>query len=512
MPSGRASGYIAPDSEANVAREVLVQEVLVVDDDRDLGENVAELLAASDRRVRTARTAEEAFAAAGESAIELAVVDVRLPGVSGVELAKRLRAVCPDAEVILMTADASIDSVIAAVKEGAYAYVLKPFDSEELMTLATRALAQVALRRESTRLQRDLARSEALHRSVVDGVEDFIVGLDAEGVVRTWNRPATLATGLGAADAVGRPFASLLASDLAAEPFAQALRTAVHGDSVSDIELPVQGREGERIVRWSFSPLQLGPEVGSLVLAVGADVTGQRELERRAVEAEALASLGKLTAGLAHEIRNPLNAASLQLELIGRSAVKLDDQELRDGIARRVAIVREELGRLTNLLNDFLDLARPRALTFEAVDLPDLLHEVANFEEPAARQAGVRIEVRVRDGSPRVRANPALLRQVLLNLVLNAIEALRERGRGHIVLSARTHGAARVEIAVEDDGPGIAPDVADAIFEPFVTTKEAGTGLGLTIVKRVIDRHGGTVYAGARPGGGTVVRIHLDRA
>lgn len=490
----------------------MVQDVLVVDDDRDLGENVAELLAGPDRRVHTARTADEALAAARGAPIDLAVVDVRLPGVSGVELARRLRASCADIEVILMTADASIDSVIDAVKQGAYAYVLKPFDPEELMTLATRALAQVTLRRESARLQRDLARSEALHRSVVDGVEDFIVGLDAEGVVRTWNRPATLATGLGTADVVGRPFASLLAAHHAADAYAQALGAAVRGDSVSDIELPLSGREGERIVRWSFSPLEPGSEVGPLVLAVGADVTGQRELERRAVEAEALASLGKLTAGLAHEIRNPLNAASLQLELIGRHATKLDDRELRDAIARRVVIVREELARLTNLLNDFLDLARPRALTFEAVDLPALFGEVALFQELAAREAGVTIEVRVREDMPRVRASPALLKQVLMNLVLNAIEAMRARKHGHIVLSAGAHGASRIEIAVEDDGPGIAPEVASGIFEPFVTTKEAGTGLGLTIVKRVIDRHGGTVHAASRPGGGTLVRVHLDRA
>lgn len=512
MPGGRASGYIAVHGEVDVARELIVQDVLVVDDDRDLGENVAELLAGSERRVHIARTADEAFAAARGAAIALAVVDVRLPGVSGVELARQLRALCTDIEVILMTADASIDSVIDAVKEGAYAYVLKPFDSEELMTLATRALAQVTLRRESARLQRDLARSEALHRNVVDGVEDFIVGLDAEGLIRSWNRPARLATGLGVADAVGRPFASLLASTLAVEACAQALRAALRGDSAYDIELPVQGRKGERIVRWSFSPLEQGSEVEPLVLAVGADVTEQRELERRAVEAEALASLGKLTAGLAHEIRNPLNAASLQLELIGRTTTKLDDQELRDAIARRVGIVREELARLTNLLSDFLDLARPRALTFEAVDLPAVLGEVATFEEPAAREAGVTIEVRASDDVPCVHANPALLKQVLMNLVLNAIEALRDRKRGHIVLSASADGASRVEIAVEDDGPGIAPEVAGGIFEPFVTTKEAGTGLGLTIVKRVIDRHGGTVHATARPGGGTVVRIHLDRA
>jgi PAS domain S-box-containing protein len=489
----------------------LLQEVLVVDDDRDLGENVAELLAAPGRHVRTAQAPDEALALARSTPFDVAVVDVRLPRTSGVELATQLHAVCPESEVILMTADASLDTAIAAVKEGAYAYVQKPFDPEELMTLATRALAQVMLRRDSVRLQRDLARSEALYRAVVDGVGDFIVGLDAAGTVHMWNEPAAVATGVRASDAVGRPFARLFASEVASDRFAQVLAAAVEGKVVSDVELPLRGRENERIVRWTFSPLEPGSELGPLVLAVGVDTTEQRELERRAVEAEALASLGKLTAGLAHEIRNPLNAASLQLELIGRRAARVEDDELRDGIARHLGIVREELARLTNLLDDFLDLARPRAITFEPVDLSALLGEVATLEEPAARKVGIAIEARVRDGNVLAHANPALMKQVLVNLVLNAIEAMQGRGHGRIVMGAGAHGSARVEVTVEDDGPGVPPEIADRIFEPFATTKEAGTGLGLTIVKRVIDRHGGSVRVGPRPGGGTVVRILLDR-
>jgi signal transduction histidine kinase len=229
-----------------------------------------------------------------------------------------------------------------------------------------------------------------------------------------------------------------------------------------------------------------------------------------------MASIATLTAGLAHEIRNPLNAASLQLELLDRACQRLPEEELRARLGNRTRIVREELARLTNLLGDFLNLARPRALTLEDVALGPLVDEVIELQAPTAKEAGIELASTIPADAPGVRGDGAMLKQVLVNLIVNAMEALRGRPQGpqggHVTIGSLPSGQARVELSVEDDGPGIPAQVSEQLFVPFVTSKEAGSGLGLTIVKRIIDRHGGTIHVASRPGGGTRVNIHLARA
>ncbi|MFI5306972.1 MAG: ATP-binding protein [Polyangiales bacterium] len=486
--------------------------ILVVDDNRDLAENVAELFEGLGHQVRTANSVQEAREALERAPCDLAVVDIRLHDGSGVELAAMVKRLCSDAEVILMTGDASLDTAIAAIHGDAFAYVQKPFEPEELTALGERALVQVALRRERAQLQRELAKGEALYRGVVDAVDAFIVGLDEEGKIAMWNRCAAESTDLPAHELLGQPFSRLLSSERSRVELAEALERALGGEEVSGIELPVSTRGGDqRIVRWTLSRLAGREPAAALVLAAGIDLTDRIELERRAAEAEAMAALGNLTAGLAHEIRNPLNAAVLQLELLQRATSRLTDDALRERMELRIKIVREEIERLTHLLNDFLDLAKPRAVELFDVDLRQLVSEVAALHEPGAKQAGLSLRLALEDGALCARGNAAMLKQVLGNLVVNAIEAMRERGHGSIELGCHKKSETRVELSVEDDGPGIPEPIAARLFSPFVTSKQAGTGLGLTIVKRIVDRHGGAIHVASAAGRGTTVRISLER-
>jgi PAS domain S-box-containing protein len=502
----------ALDGAMSTAPSATSQAILVVDDNRDLAENVAELFADAGHATRIAVSLESASAALDAEPCDLAVVDIRLGGGSGVELAGVIKRRCPEAEVILMTGNASLDTAIAAIHGDAFAYVQKPFDPAELLALGERALSQVQLRRERARLQRELAQSEALYRGVVDAVDSFIVGLSPRGEIQMWNRCAAESTGLPAAQMLGQRFAHFLSSDHSRVQLQQALDGALGGDDVSGVELPVTTSEGrQRVVRWTLCRLGAGDTASGLVLAVGVDLTDRAELERRAAEAEAMASLGNLTAGLAHEIRNPLNAAVLQLELLQRATARVTDQALVDRMAGRIKIVREELERLSRLLNDFLNLAKPRAIELVEVDLRALIEDVVALQGPAARQAGLELTTALEDGSLCARGNAAMLKQVLVNLVVNAIDAMRERGHGRIEIGCHRKSETRVELSVDDDGPGISAEIADRLFSPFVTSKEAGTGLGLTIVKRIVDRHGGTIHVASAAGRGTTVRVSLER-
>ena len=444
------------------------------------------------------------------SSVDLAIVDVRLPDQTGVELLPQLRRRAPDAEVILMTGDASLATAIAAVREGVFAYVQKPFAPQDLLALGVRAQTQAQLRRERARLAGELEVSERLYRGVVESVDSLIVGVDVGGHIRMWNRCAAVATGWAQEDMIGRDFVEMMMAPEQRMGCRAMLATAWRERRLADPDWAICTREGRRReVRWSVASFTPEGDSMELLLLVGHDVTDRRELEKRAADAEAMASLATLTAGLAHEIRNPLNAALLQLELLARIGSRVSDEGQRGRIGDCARLVQTEIQRLSRLLEEFLSLARPRTLARRPVDVALLCEGVATMQRPVAEAAGVTLRVSVAADLPRVLGDPPKLTQVLVNLIVNAIDAMRTVGAGEIELSARQAGD-QVCIRVSDRGPGIDATIASQIFRPFVSTKERGTGLGLSIAKRIIDQHDGSVELGPREGGGTVASFSLQ--
>ena len=208
--------------------------------------------------------------------------------------------------------------------------------------------------------------------------------------------------------------------------------------------------------------------------------------------------------GLAHEIRNPLNAMSITLQLLEEDldAGRVPDrEELRDQIGR----IRGEVGRLERILTDFQRYARLMQAQPEPIDPAQLLHELLDFMEPEAERVGVEI-VREIGPLPTIEADPALLRQAFLNLIVNAFQAMPDGGR----LTVRaTVSSSEVRITFADTGPGIAPETVERIFEPFYSTKKDGTGLGLAVVKQVVELHRGRVDVESEPGHGATFLVAL---
>ncbi len=469
---------------------------LIIEDNAALADNVRELLAEVFERVVVAEDATTGLERASEGGFDLAIVDVRLPGnMSGLDLVPALRASNPGIEVILVTGNATVDTAIAAVRHGIFAYVLKPFDPGDLLTLAERVLAQVALRRDRERLAVELEASEALYRGVVDTVGALIVGVDADGNIALFNRLAQTLSGLSAEEARGRSFVETCVAEQDRAAMAVAIARAARGDAVRDLQLQLPTAAGSpRDVRWTLTRLEPRGATTTALLCLGHDVTETLELERRTVESEAMASLGVLTTGLAHEIRNPLNAAALQLEALLRTGRKLSDGPVKDQLEKRVSVVKGELSRLTTMLNEFLSYARPRGLEAAPVDLAEVAQEVVHLKTPLAEELGFTIEASVTDAPCMALADVDKIKQVLVNLVANAFEAMREHPGGMVTIAARRDGHGFVEVSVMDEGSGLSDEVAAGqVFEPFVTTKAAGTGLGLTIVQRIVAMHGGTV-------------------
>ena len=446
--------------------------VLIVDDDEALSENLAEILGTLGVDTMIARDRESALALAAAHDFDVALIDVRLPDGDGMSLLGPLRARSPYLQSVMVTGDASVEGAIAAVRSAAFAYVLKPVSPPDLLETTRRALEQSALYRERERLRTQLERSEAMHRELVESVPAFVLALDEAGKITTWNRELERVTGYTREEMLGTDGRRFVAPD--ARP----------------VYLPAKAG-GKRKIRWRRSEVK-GRDERTLVYAVGTDVTDEEEILRRMLRSERLAAVGTMAAGLAHEVRNPLNSASLQLTLLQRRLERGDDPAATLPIA---GIIKSEIDRLDRLVREFLAFARPHPLETKPVDVSGLLAGVAGLIAPEANAGKVTIDVAA-DGAPPLLGDGERLRQVLLNLTRNAIEAMAERG-GRLRLAARAAGA-EIEIDVEDDGPGFGEELP--VFDAFFTTKSNGTGLGLAIVHRIVADHGGTIRVESRAG------------
>lgn len=228
----------------------------------------------------------------------------------------------------------------------------------------------------------------------------------------------------------------------------------------------------------------------------------RRELEARYTE------MAQLAGGLAHEIRNPLSTMRLILDLLVEEFQ--ESEEARDRrVLKKLERVRQESNRLQNILEDFLRLTRVQELEAAPVDLNALVEDLRDFFEPQAAQHGVVIRMAFAPGLPCARLDADLLKQALLNLMLNAQQAMPDGGE--LMLKTRRDDPWDV-LEVIDTGGGITPESKDRIFEPFYSTKPGGNGLGLPTVRRIIEAHGGTVVVESEPGRGTRFILRLPQA
>ena len=243
-------------------------------------------------------------------------------------------------------------------------------------------------------------------------------------------------------------------------------------------------------------------QICDIELAIMLETYREDYVHKKTAEAKSLAAMGKLTAGLAHEIRNPLNAAKLQLDVLKKHAADIKGEATRNKIQTRSTLVSDELRRLSMLLEDFLNLARPRRLEPVEFDASRLLHEVIELRRPEIESLGIELHVRDESAGHSVVGERDRLKQVVNNMITNAVEAVSDRTLPSIEVSSRILDDGRWQVRICDNGPGFSPEVADRAFEPFFTTKQAGTGLGLIIVKRIVELHGGAASLEPIPEGG----------
>lgn len=231
----------------------------------------------------------------------------------------------------------------------------------------------------------------------------------------------------------------------------------------------------------------LDVELAIMVRHYQLDSEARLVVRERRAQADRILAIQTLTAGLAHEVRNPLNAAKLQLELLDRRLRREHDDPR---LTQPSMLAGQEIERLTQLLNDFLAFARPSDLNLETSDIAELIRHVCEVERPGAEKHGASLTVRTGDDQLAARVDAPKIHQIVANLVRNAVEAVAQGGHVTVDLS-RNHETFTVR--VEDDGPGIPDAARERIYEPFFSTKEGGTGLGMSIVYSLVSLHDGSI-------------------
>lgn len=307
-----------------------------------------------------------------------------------------------------------------------------------------------------------VARERELSERILAALQSGIVTVDAPGRVTSFNPAAARILGAADADAV--------AARLGAVPeLARAL-----GGADEPVEVELDHGEARVTLSAAASPLEDGR------LVVLDDVTERRDLERRFQARETLAKLGELSAGVAHEVRNPLNGIRLLLGLLARDVESLPKcRELVDKAQR-------EIDGLNEIVSDFLQFSRPLELHLERVRLDEIVD--GSLLLAAAEVEKRRLTVERAVEAVELRVDPAQIKRALLNLLLNAAQASSDGGA--IAVTAARRGD-RVRISVRDHGPGVDPEVRARLFTPFVTGRPGGTGLGLAMVQKIANLHGG---------------------
>jgi signal transduction histidine kinase len=279
------------------------------------------------------------------------------------------------------------------------------------------------------------------------------------------------------------------------------------------------------VINSGLMKLGRGEKVGSIDLPPDEELEGVGESFRAISEKLAARSLGRLMAGVTHEVRNPLNAMTIHLELVREHLLRLqrsarapvgavlglegreDSMPEVSGAREHIDVIASEIKRLDEVITGFVRFIRPEELQLTPVDVKLLVAEVIALMEPDARRNGITCRSDVPDGMPELRADPALLRQALLNLALNGCQAMPDGGR--LTMAARVQKDRRLALIVEDTGLGISADKLDRIFDLYYTTKPQGSGIGLSIVYRIVQLHGGEIEVQSTEGRGTAFRMLL---
>ncbi|GBF34983.1 sensor histidine kinase [Desulfocucumis palustris] len=477
--------------------------ILIVDDMQMHLETAKLYLEKEGNKVFLASDANSAWALLEKEAPDLILLDVVLPGENGLELLTKIKTYHPGIGVIIMTSYSSEEVATAALKLGATDYIKKPLKYSSLNLVVEKALAKLKKvkdhQTEVESLKNAFEELQVSAESILHCMSAGVVAVDINLKIKIINQRAEILLGVRKDDVIEKYYYD-------AFPFfvnTSLLKNTLENEkNIRMYEVEIAGRGGVRTLNINTDIIYnlLGKKIGAV--AVFDDVTELKNKEQLLKERERLAIIGQMAAGMAHELKNPLTSIKgfAQLLLNRSNAAAIPDDFLQ--------VMINETNRMNQVIQDFLQLARPKPPEYKMVNINDILMEIAPIIEPQAFLKNISLNINTSDGMPRGMMDPNQIKQVILNILQNAMEAMENRG--NIVVETRfVEENNEIRMDIRDTGPGIPPDKINKIGVPFYSSKPNGTGLGLSISFSLVEQHRGRIEIQSREGRGTTFSVFL---
>lgn len=488
-----------------------IPNILIIDDDKGMCKTLSRILELDGYRISTANTANDGTALIKGGSFILAILDIKLPDIDGVELLEIIKKTDPDLSIIMMTAYASTENAIKALNRGADAFVTKPFDIEELRALVKKSIDKQMLTKEKQRLERELKESLEKYRELFESINDAVaVFMIPDGKLSIYNTRFSGLFGYSEQELEDKRFSDFIyPEDL---PVAQErFEKKIVGEALADIyEIRALNKNREVIfLEIGDRPYsQKGETIG--VEVIMRDISERKKIEEQLIQSEKLRAIGQMASGVAHDFNNALAIILGNTELLVRQVATLNPEQIKKQL-KIIEIAALDAAETVRRIQEFTRIRVDKA--FSIVDINEIIVEVKEMSKPRwkdqAQEVGINIELMsiLEKDLPHIMGSPSELREVLTNMIFNSIDAMPEGGR--ILIETRSVNK-EVHILVTDTGIGISKELRRRIFDPFFTTKGVvSDGLGLSIAFSIISRHGGRIEVQSEEGKGTTFTIIL---
>jgi two-component system, OmpR family, phosphate regulon sensor histidine kinase PhoR len=476
-------------------------KILVVDDEKVIREGCRDVLTLEGFEVVLAENGEQGLKMIEKVHFDVVLLDLMMPGISGFDVLSHIKALHPDTSIIVITGYATVEHSIEAMKNGAFDFIPKPFSPDQLRVVVFKAI-------EHTSALKDISNEKSRIRVLINLIANGVMVTDAEKKLVLANAAFMKIMSFKGNDIIGRPFTELVQQEQLQQMVERALSMPESEvtEITEELEIPRNGEGAPATYVARCRPFRDRIDRNLGTITVLSDITYLKEINQRQSDFVSM---------VAHEIRSPMNSVMAQIKVI-QDGLAGDVTQKQTEILGRAS---EKINGLVTLSSELLNLAKREdglvALERKSCNMTEVLKDQIDFHQPKAQAKKIQIELGMLPDLPPVLANKQNMEEVLSNLITNAINYTPEGGK--ITVSARPEKH-HLCISVTDTGIGIEKEDITRIFDRFYRVKNEktryiiGTGLGLPIVKSIIDAHDGMIRVESKPDQGSTFYVYIPFA